>query len=326
VTEDAAPVTQRLFRALLRNTSVVLLVAVAVVLAAVSPRFRELGTYGQILTQTSSLAIVATGMTFVLLAAGIDLSVGAVAFLGAAILGKLILSPSPVSIELGIAAMLGVGILWGGAIGFLVTRFSVAPFVVTLAALFIGRGMGLAITETRAMNLPASFRELASGTILGVPPPAFVALIVVVTGEIVLRTTVFGRHVLAVGEDATKAAKAGLPVGRIRFQVHAICGFCAALGGVVSLAELGAVSPKFGEGDEFRAIAACVLGGTSLFGGRGSILLGAFVGALLLQSIRTGLNVLNVDPYVYPVVTSVTIFLAVWIDSAREKGFWGRRS
>lgn len=297
--------------------SVILFVLVYGFFAACTPEFRRPETFTTILVQTSSLAIVAAGMTFVMLTAGIDLSVGAVMFLGAAIAGKLVLAAS-VPIPVAILAMLAVGLIWGWGIGTLVTRFRIAPFIVTLAALFVGRGLGLDMTETRAMNLPDDFREIATGSVLGLPVPALLSLAVVAAGQIVLSATPFGRYVFAVGEDETQARKAGLPVSGVLLGAYVICSFCATLGGVVSLAELSAVSPKFGEGEEFNAIAAAVLGGTSLFGGRGSIVPGTLVGALLMQTIRTGLNVLNVDPYIYPIVTSLTIFVAVWIDSARQ--------
>ena len=301
-----------------RRTSVALLLAVLAVFALLSPEFRRLETVTQILLQASSLVIVATGMTFVMITGGIDLSVGAVMFLGAALAGKLALGlNAPLAVI--VPVLLAVGLVWGSALGLLVTRWRLVPFVVTLAALFIGRGLGLAITRTRAMNLPESFHDLATGSLFGVPIPIVLAALVVTLAQVVLHATPFGRQLFAAGEDAEKARKAGVAVRRVVAAAYVICGFTAALGGLVSLCQLGAVSPSFGEGDEFLAIAAAVLGGTSLFGGRGSVIPGTLVGALIMQTLRVGLNVLNADPYSYPLITAATIFIAVWIDSARER-------
>jgi len=135
----------------------------------------------------------------------------------------------------------------------------------------------------------------------------------------VLTRTPFGRQIYAVGNDADGARKAGINVTRILFAVYVICGVCAALSGLVSLTQTGAVSPSFGQQKEFTAIAAAVLGGTSLFGGRGSVFPGTVLGAVLIQTVENGLVILNADPYLYPLVTSGIIFAAVLLDSVRAR-------
>lgn len=304
---------------LLRHSGLVLLLLVYAALAVASETFREPGHLLQILVQTSSLAVVATGMTFVLITAGIDLSVGAVLFLAAAIFARLVAAVEGFPLAGGLALMLAVGLTWGALQGWLVTRLRLVPFVLTLATLFVGRGLGLAITQTHTLSLPAEARSLATATLGGIPWPVILALGTVLTGQAILSRTPLGRFLFAIGENPEKARRAGLPVRNCVLVAYAICGFCACLGGWISLGELGAVSPNFGEGEEFHAVAAAVLGGTSLFGGRGSVLPGTLVGALLIQTIQSGLNVLNFDPYLYPVVTSVTIFIAVWIDGLQSR-------
>lgn len=302
---------------LLNQASLLLFALVAMGFGALSPAFLTPANAVNILIQTASTGILAIGMTFVLLTAGVDLSVGAIMFVAAAIGGKLSLAGWPFGGVL--LVMLGVGGLFGALNAFFVTRFAVLAFIVTLAARFLGRGLGLQLTETRAMNLPESFYELGAGRVLGVPAPVLIFLGMAVLGHLVLTRTPFGRHIYAVGADAEAARKAGISVGRVLFAVYVVCGFCAAVAAIVSLSQAPTVSPTFGNNREFLAIAAAVLGGTSLFGGRGNVLPGTVLGALLIQTIENGLNILNVNPYLYPLITSAVIFVAVLLDATRSR-------
>jgi len=213
--------------------------------------------------------------------------------------------------------MLGIGLGAGALNALLVVQLRILPFVVTLATLFLGRGLALWITQTRAMNLPAGFLRLGTGRVLGVPAPVLVLGAALLLAQLVLRATPFGRELYAIGRDAAAARKTGLRVASRLRAVYLICGGCAALGGILALAQLGAVSPTFGRDKEFAALAAAVLGGTSLFGGRGQVLPGTLLGALLIQTVENGLVVLNADPYLYPLITSAVIFVAVLGDSVR---------
>jgi len=183
--------------------------------------------------------------------------------------------------------------------------------------LYVGRGFGLWLTETRAMNLPGTFLELGTSRWLGVPTPILVLAIVAAVAHWTLTQTPYGRQIYAVGQDLTAARKAGIHTRRITATVYLISGLAAALGGILALSQLGAVSPTFGTNKEFTAIAAAVLGGTSLFGGRGRILPGTLLGALLMQTVDNGLVMLNANVHLYPLVISAIIFLAVAIDSGR---------
>ena len=307
----------RLLLLALNNAPAALFAVVLALFGLLSPQFLTGQNLTNIGVQGSSTAILAIGMTFVLLTGGVDLSVGATMFIGAAIAGKLVLGGESFGVAL--VAMLAAGAAWGGVNALLITRAGVMPFVVTLGTLYIGRGLALWITETRAMNLPESFLQLGAAKLAGVPVPIMVFATVLALAHLTLTRTPFGRQIYAVGADLDAARKAGLRTGRILFGVYLICGMCAALGGIISLAQIGAVSPKFGENREFAAIAAAVLGGTSLFGGRGQVFPGTVIGALLIQSVESGLVILNADPYLYPLITSAIIFVAVLLDSLRNQ-------
>lgn len=284
---------------------------------AQSDRFLTLSTAGRILEQAAPIIVVASGMTVVLLTAGVDLSVGAVMFIGAAVAGHLARSGQPVAVCA--LAMVGIGMLCGGVNALLVTRLRLPAFVATLATLYIGRGLGRVITETRAMNLPDSFLALGATRILEVPVPVWIAAGVAVAGQFVLSSTPFGRQLYALGSSPDAARAIGLPTHRCVAAVYIISGACAGLGGLLALSQLGAVSPRFGEFYEFDAITASVLGGTSLFGGQGRIIPGAVLGALLVKTIFAGLVMVQADPYLYPMVTAGIIFTAVLVDSLRRR-------
>lgn len=300
---------------LLNNASLILFVSVFGVFGIMSDRFLETNNLLNILLQASSSAIVAIGMTYVLLTAGVDLSVGSIMFVSVAVAGKMI--DAGASIGLSVIVILVVGLLAGAVNAFFITRLRIMAFIVTLAMLYVGRGFGLWLTETRALPMPERFNQLGAMDWLGLPMPIWVFLVVLLVAHLTLQHTPFGRQIYAVGNDREAARKSGLPVLRILFCVYLISGFCAALGGFVSLTQTGAVSPTFGREREFTAIAAAVLGGTSLFGGRGKVFPGTVMGAILIQTVENGLVIINADPYVYPLVTSSIIFLAVLIDSTR---------
>ncbi|CAN5917126.1 ABC transporter permease [soil metagenome] len=306
----------RIVLAMLQASPTVMFLVVVLAFGLYSPRFLMMENLVNILVQSSALAIVATGMTIVLLTAGIDLSVGAIMFLSAIAAGKLVLNGAPIALALAVVPV--VGLTCGLVNALFITRLRMIPFIVTLATLYIGRGLGLSITQTRAMNLPESFLMLGSAQVLGVPMPIVLMGLVLLAAHLVLTRTPIGRQVYAVGNDAEAAQKAGIRVGRVLVSAYVASGICAAIGGLLVVAQLAAVSPSLGERWEFDAIAAAVLGGTSLFGGKGSVLPGTLLGAVLIQTIRNGLNIMNADPYLYPLIMATVIFVAVLLDSLRN--------
>ena len=299
------------------HPTLILFVLVLIIFGSISENFISFGNLVNILIQASSLAIIAVGMTFVLLTAGIDLSVGSTMFLAGVISGKMVVAGIPLWIAC--STVLMTGIIFGFINSVFISRAKVIPFIVTLATFYMGRGVGLLISETKAVNLPESFLMISSFKVMGIPFPIVAMVFVVAFAQLTLDYTTFGKQVYAVGNHQEKSRKAGITIPRIILKVYVICGFCAALGGLVAIAQLGAISPTFGLNSEFMAIAAAVLGGTSLFGGRGTVFPGTLIGVLLIQAIQNGLVMINADPYLYPIITGGTIFLIVMIDSLRHK-------
>jgi ribose transport system permease protein len=307
--------TVRLRLALLRNAPVALFIVVLAVFGSLSDRFLDVQNFTNILIQASHIAILGIGMTFVLLTAGIDLSVGAVMYLSVALLGIYLADASPI---LAVPAMMAVGALFGLVNAFFVVRLRVAAFIVTLATLFIGRGLALWVTETRMVFYKDQVLSLARVEFLGVPWAIWVFAIVFAVAWIVLNHTPFGRQVYAVGENPDAAAKAGINVPLVLTTVYAVSGACAGIAGFVSITQVGAAASSFAMEKEFAAVAASVLGGVSLFGGRGGVA-GTVFGAVLIQTVQNGLVIVNADPYIYPLVTSSIIFVAVFVDSQRSR-------
>lgn len=309
----AATDRTRLQLLLLQLSPVILFAVVVVIFSLGSDRFLTLQTFNNIVIQSAHIAIMAVGMTFVLLTAGIDLSVGAIMYVVVAVvtlyLGDL---PIAISFPIGIA----IGILFGCINGFFIVVVRVAPFIATLATLFIGRGVALFMTDTAMVFANDDILDLGRVDWLGLRSSIWVFIAVFAIGFVVLRSTPFGRQVYAVGQDENAAGKAGLKVSVILFSVYAISGATAALGGLVSLTQVAAASSTFGFQKEFSVIAAAVLGGTSLFGGRGTVIGTAF-GAILIQTVETGLVMSNTNPYGYPLVIAGIIFLAVLVDAFR---------
>lgn len=301
-----------------------LYLAIVIGFSIAAPAFPSIENALNILVQMTPVAIGSLGMTFVLLTAGIDLSVGAVMFLTAAVGGALVVS-SGWPVAAAVPIMLLAGAAAGCANGCLVTRLGASAFIVTLATMFVARGAGLWITQTRAINLPDAFRGLATGRLGGVPLPVLVLILAFVSAHILLTRTPFGRRLYAIGYSRDAAQTAGLPVGRTICLAYVISGICAALAGTVQVSQLAAVSPNLGQGIELEMIAAAVLGGTSLFGGRGTAA-GAILGAAFVQTVRNGLNLIDADPFIYPIVSGVIILLAVLIDSWQQRRESPRRT
>ena len=306
---------ERLWLLLLQNTSLILFLLVVVLFASQSHRFLSVRNFLNIVTQASHVAILGLGMTMVLLTAGIDLSVGAVMYLAVAIMGTFFKGQPP---ALALAVCLATGLAFGAVNAFFIVRVRVAAFITTLAMLFIGRGLALYLTDTRMVFLDQTILVLGRTRYLGVPWAIWVFATLLLLVWLVLAQTPFGRQVYATGENPEAATKAGIDVPRVLVAVYVLSGGLAGIAGFVSAIQVGAASPTFGQEKEFAAVAAAVLGGTSLFGGRGGVL-GTVFGAVLIQTVNNGLVIINANPYVYPLVTAAIIFLAVLVDSQRAR-------
>jgi len=310
----------RFSRLLLRNVTLVIFLVIFLYFGIQSPRFLGLDSIANIVKQASFIGVIAVGMTFVLLTAGIDLSVGSNMYLSAMSAGYLLQNPAFHN-GWGVAAAIAVGLATGALFGafnaFCIVVLGITPFLVTLATLVAGRGLGTAITESFGIVFPAPYLAFGASSLLGVPMPVLVFAAVVLVAHIVLSRTQFGRQIYAVGNDPEAARKAGIAVDRIVFSVYVISGLCAAIGGVTLIALIGRLNQTFGVGKEFDVITAAVLGGTSLFGGVGQAF-GAVVGSTLVQMVQSGMVFVGVNLYLQPMVLATIIFLAVMVDGVRS--------
>jgi ribose/xylose/arabinose/galactoside ABC-type transport system permease subunit len=291
-----------------------------ILFALLSPYFFTPDNLLNVSLQASITAIIAAGMTFVILTGGIDLSVGSlVAFAGLVATTVLKTGLPPVAgFILAILAGLVVGSLSGAFAGFCITRFNIAPFIVTLATMTIWRGAAFVWTDGRPVwELPAGFAFLGTGRLLAVPVPTIIMVLTFVASHIILTRTRFGRYVYAVGGNIEAARLAGIRTWRVLVNVYVLSGTLAALSGILLASRMNSGQPNAGVSYELDVIAAVVVGGTSLSGGAGSIV-GTFIGAMLIAVLRNGLNLLNVNSYIQQVIVGVVILLAVMLDQIRR--------
>ena len=291
-----------------------------VLFSVLSPYFFTPENLLNVSLQVSIIAIIAAGMTFVILTGGIDLSVGSLVALSGVVTAALLkLSTTPaVSLSVALTGGLLVGAVSGACAGFSVTRFKIAPFIVTLALMTIWRGLAFVYTEGRPVwELPEAFALLGGGRIASVPIPSVIMAVVFVCAHVALTRTRFGRYVYAVGGNREAARLAGIRTERVLLQVYVICGALAALSGILLASRMNSGQPNAGVSYELDVIAAVVVGGTSLSGGRGSVV-GTFIGAMLIAVLRNGLNLMNVGSYFQQVIVGVVILLAVLMDQMRR--------
>lgn len=300
------------------------IILLAIVFSSLSPAFLKSRNMQNIAVQAATTAIMAVGMTFVIMTAGIDISVGANLFLTVAVVAWTALhGPEPYGAYLSYPLAVVLGALLGLGNGLVINYLGVNPLVTTLATLTAYRGMAIHITQARIMTVPAEVRLLGIGSVGPIPVPIIVASIVVVVGALVLHYTRFGRYVLAIGSSHRSARESGLPVRRVLIGVYAIAGATAGLGAMILLGRVGAVQSDLGIGIEFTVITAVVLGGTNLAGGRGSMV-GAAMGAILLVMINNGLNLIGASPFIYDIVRGSVLVAAVGLDRAASAGLVGR--
>jgi ribose transport system permease protein len=302
---------QSLAASLSRYAIFAALVAECLVLATTSDAFLTSGNLMNVLRQNAFTAILAAGMTFAILTGGIDLSVGSVVALSGVLCADVLHHGQPIAVA--VAAGLAVGLVVGLTNGLVVTRVRIPPFIMSLGMMLIVRGAAYKYTDARTISgLPAAFAALSQGLL-----PTFVMALVFVLSWLVFARTPFGRHVYAVGGNREAAHLAGIRVDRVLLAVYVVCGLCAALGGVLVASRLNAGYPKAGEFYELDAVTAVVVGGTSLFGGRGSIW-GTLAGAFFIGILNNGLNLFHVEPYDQLVVKGVVLLFAASLDRWRS--------
>ncbi|TCV67456.1 ABC transporter permease [Neorhizobium sp. S3-V5DH] len=297
----------------------VVLLALVALMALIAPNFARVDNFLNIARAISVNAILAAGLTLIILTAGIDLSVGSIVAVSGvvSVLAAMAGVPAPAAVIAGMAA----GALCGLVNGALTAYLALAPFIVTLGTMTFLRG--LAYTMTAGQPIVASdlnFKTLGNGYLAGVPVPVIVMLIVYAVIWFILERTRYGRHVYAVGGNAEAAELAGVRVKRVITSVYVIAGACAGLAGVIFAARVISAQPTAGTGYELDAIAAVVLGGTSLAGGRGRIV-GTLIGSVILGVLSTGLILMNVPFFTQLLIKGIVIILAVAIDSLKRRQF-----
>lgn len=293
------------------------LIVLAIVFTILSPIFMTPGNLTNIMIQAGTNAIVAAGMTFVILTANIDLSVGSLLALST-VLGASYMQNGG-SILVGVLIILGVGLLGGLFNGVFVAYLGFPAFITTLATMWLYRGMAYVFTNGQAVTgLPRDFRILATGDILGIPNIVLLLLLVYGVCYFVLSQTVIGRQIYAVGDNQEAARLSGVKVKPVTVLVFTISGFMAALGGVVYTSRLFSGQPVAGITYELSAIAAVVIGGTSLMGGKGGII-GTLVGAVFIATLLNGLVINNVSSFWQQVFMGVVVLGAVGIDQYRKR-------
>lgn len=307
---------------LVRQYSIFLAVMVlGAVMSLLSPYFLTYGNIFNLLRVSAINGLLALGMTFVILARGIDLSVGSIFALAAAIVA-LALGPSEppaIPILLSVLLALGTAAAAGALNGFIVTRFKVEAFVVTLGMLTVARGATLLLLGGRPAQIGSQdFNSFAQSQVLAIPVPIICFVIVLVLCSIILNKTPFGRYLYATGSNPDAAYLSGIRTDFVRFCTFVISGLLAGFGGVLLASRLYSATPILGEGYELEAIAAVVIGGTSFMGGRGR-LSGTVAGVLIISIVNNGLNLLGVSSYYQLVVKGVIVVLAVIMDK-----YWHR--
>lgn len=294
------------------------LIIVAAVLSVASENFLTLQNILTVLLQISVIGIIAVGQTMVMITRGIDLSVGGVVGLSG-VCATLLIAHLGVPVPLALLAGVGAGLLCGLVNGLLVTQVKIPPFIATLGTMSITRGAALVLTGGVAVyNLPDAFSWLGNARLLGVPVPVLVLVVVVLVMVVVLRKTTLGRQAFAIGSNEEAARMSGVGVSRQLIKVYTICGGLAGLGGVILASRIVTGQPTAGQMYELDAIAASVIGGTSLFGGVGTAA-GAVIGAGLMGLIRNGSNLLNVSAFWQQIAIGVIICIAVAWDQYRRR-------
>lgn len=291
----------------------IVLVGMVALFGTLSEYFLTRETFVSIANEIPALAVMAVGMTFVLIIAGIDLSVGSVLALSAAVTAAAILEWK-LSVPLAAALGLATGLVCGTVTGSVSVAWRLPSFIVSLGMLEAVRGGAYLVTDSRTQYVGDAISGLAAPWAGGISAAFVIAVLLVVAGQLVLTRTVFGRHVVGIGTNEEAMRLAGVDPRPIRIIVFAATGLLAALAGLMQSARLEAADPNAGVGIELQVIAAVVIGGTSLFGGSGSIF-GTVIGALLIGVLLNGLVLLNVNSYIQQIIIGVIIVLAVAFDT-----------
>ncbi len=297
---------------------VVAIISLIVIFGFAAENFFSVTTFRTIANQIPDTTIVAVGMTFMLIIAGIDLSVGSVMALAGAVLGIALVNwswPLPAAI----AVCLGVGVICGAINGLVVIRWTLPPFIVTLGMLEAARGAAYLVTQSRTIYVGGPLEAITDTTVLGMSLPLIGAVVVVAVGQLVLSRTVFGRYLVAIGTNEETVRLSGIDPRPYKLAVFVLCSSLAAVAAVIRCARMSSANPNAAIGFELEAIAAVVIGGTSLMGGRGSVVR-SFFGVLIIAVLSAGLAQVGAQEYTKRLITGCVIVAAVILDQYRRRG------
>lgn len=293
------------------------LAVIFIALSVISSDFLTVSNMFNVLRQISINALIAFGMTFVILTGGIDLSVGAILALASAVTAGLMKGGMDTSLAVLIGLLMGT--ILGAVNGLLIWKGKVAPFIATLATMTVFRGLTLVYTEGKPITgLSEDFAMIGKGFFLEIPMPIIWMILSFAILYIILKHTTFGRHVYALGSNEEATRLSGINTGKVKVLVYSISGLLAAVSGIILTSRLNSAQPTAGASYELDAIAAVVLGGTSLAGGKGWIV-GTLIGAMIIGVLDNGLNLLNVSSFYQLVVKGGVILLAVLLDRSKSK-------
>lgn len=314
---------KKIISLLLREAGIGLaLLLLIIIFSIAAPRFATPTNISNILTQISINTVIAVGMTFTILLGGIDLSVGSVLALATIIAGQIITNPKlsvAPAVILAILGSLAVGMSAGYVNGYVSERWKIHPFIVTLGMLNIARGAALQVSQSRTIfNFPPSFNAFGSMDFFKIPFIFIIALAVVFIGRFILNRTVFGRMIYAIGNNEEAVRLSGHAPSKYKIMAYVLCGATVGLAAIMYMLRLNISSPILGVGFELKAIAAVVIGGTSMSGGKGSMV-GTFLGACIMGVLDNGLLLIGMGDFVRQMVTGLIIVLAVIIDTYRAK-------
>lgn len=292
------------------------LLVLCIILSILTPRFLTINNLRNVFTQVSVNAVIAAGMTFVILTGGIDLSVGSILAIAGAVAAAIVKSTG--NVFLAVIAALAIGAIIGLLNGIIIARGKIQAFIATLVSMTVFRGVTYVYTNgTPVSGLGQKFMVLGNDKILGMPIPVIVTVIIFLLSYYILDQTRYGRYVYSIGGNEDTARLSGINTNKVKTLVYVISGVMAAVSGIIVTSRIGSASPNAGSGFELDAIAAVVLGGTSLAGGEGSIV-GTIIGAVIIGVLNNGLNLMNVSPFYQLIVKGLVILLAVMIDKKNK--------
>lgn len=307
----------QLGKLLIEQRSIIALWVLIAIVSGINPDFFSVDNILNILRQTSVNAVIAVGMTFVILIAGIDLSVGSVLALTGAIAASMVGAELPIILV--IVATLLLGTLLGGVSGIIVAKGKVQAFIATLVTMTLLRGVTMVYTDGRPISTgfsdaADSFAYLGTGYLFGIPVPIWLMVIVFAVAWYILKHTQIGRYIYALGGNEAATQLSGINVTKVKIFVFAVSGFLSALAGLIVTARLSSAQPTAGVSYELDAIAAVVVGGTSLMGGKGRVM-GTLIGALIIGFLNNALNLLDISSYYQMIAKALVILVAVLSDN-----------